>query len=352
VLAGCGAATSEADGGEAVAETTCQAGAVEYGEVDPAGETPVDDEALVVYSGRSEELVGPLLDTYSEQSGVELSVRYGSTSAITAQLLAEGGQSPADVVLLQDAGALGALGDADCLADLPGELTGQTLSAYADEDGRWVPLTGRARVVVHNPDLIAEADLPTDTADLVDPRYAGQLGIAPGNASFQAFVTTMRVLEGEEATEQFLQGLVDNDVQTFDGNDAILDAVDSGQLPMGLVNHYYWFEQAAEVGAENVTARLAYLKDGAAGSLVNVSGSGVVSSTDREDDAVALVDFLLSEQAQQYFAGETFEYPMIEAVPAEGELPPLAELQAPDIDLDDMASLSATLDLLNRVGLT
>jgi iron(III) transport system substrate-binding protein len=352
VLAGCGAATSRTDGGEAVAETTCQAGAVEYGEVDPEVGTPVDEEALVVYSGRSEELVGPLLDTYSQESGVELSVRYGSTSAITAQLLAEGDQSPADVVVLQDAGALGALGDADCLADLPDELTGQTLPAYADEDGRWVPLTGRARVVVHNPDLIAAADLPADTADLVDPRYAGKLGIAPGNASFQAFVTTMRVLEGEDAAEEFVQALVDNDVQTFDGNDAILDAVDSGQLPMGLINHYYWFEQAAEVGAENVTAQLAYLQDGAAGSLVNVSGSGVVSSTDRQDDAVALVDFLLSEQAQRYFAGETFEYPMIEAVPAEEALPPLAELQAPDIDLDDMASLSATLDLLNRVGLT
>ena len=352
VLSACGASSSGAEEAEAVAESTCQAGAVEYGEVDPEVETPVDEEALVVYSGRNEELVGPLLEDYSEESGVELSVRYGSTSAITAQLLAEGADSPADAVLLQDAGALGALGDADCLADLPEELTGQTLAEYADEDGRWVPLTGRARVVVHNPDLIAEADLPADTADLVDPRYAGQLGIAPGNASFQAFVTALRVLEGEEAAEEFVQGLVDNGVQTFESNGAILDAVDAGQLPMGLINHYYWFEQAAEVGAENMNAQVAYLQDGAAGSLVNVSGSGVVSSTDREEDATALVDFLLSEQAQEYFAAETYEYPMISAVPAEEDLPALEELQAPDIDLDDMASLSTTLDLLNRVGLT
>jgi iron(III) transport system substrate-binding protein len=352
VLAGCGAASSETEEGEAVAESTCQAGAVEYGEVDPEVETPVDEEALVVYSGRNEELVGPLLETYREQSGAELSVRYGSTSAITAQLLAEGDQSPADVVLLQDAGALGALGDADCLADLPDELTSRTLAEYADEDGRWVPLTGRARVVAYNPDLIVEADLPADTADLVDPRYAGQIGIAPGNASFQAFVTVLRVLEGEEAAEQFVQALVDNDVQTFESNGAILDAVDAGQLPMGLINHYYWFEKAAEVGAENVRAQLAYLRDAGAGSLVNVSGSGVVSSTDRPEDATAMVDFLLSEEAQTYFAEQTFEYPMIEAVPAEEQLPALEELQAPDIDLDDMASLSATLDLLNRVGLT
>jgi iron(III) transport system substrate-binding protein len=279
-------------------------------------------------------------------------VRYGSTSAIAAQLLAEGADSPADLVLLQDAGALGALGDADCLADLPQEITGQTFAEYADEDGRWVPLTGRARVVVHNPALIAGSDLPDTTADLADPRYAGQIGIAPGNASFQAFVTTMRVLEGEEATEEFLRGLVDNDVQVFDGNNDILDAVDAGQLAMGLVNHYYWFEKAAEVGAENVTAQVAYLQDGAAGSLVNVSGAGIVSSTDRQAEAAELLEFLLSEEAQTYFAEETHEYPMIEAVAAEPELPALTELEAPDIDLDDMASLSQTLDLLDRVGLT
>ena len=351
-LVACGAPSTETDGA-AAADTTCQAGAVEYGEVDAEeAAAPVDEEALVVYSGRNEELVAPILEEFTADTGIELSVRYGSTSSITAQLLAEGAESPADVVLLQDAGALGALGDADCLADLPAELTGQTFEAYADEDGRWVPLTGRARVVVYNPELIAEADLPQDTADLVDPRFAGQIGIAPGNASFQAFVTALRVLEGDAAAEEFLQGLQDNDVQTFDGNGAILDAVDSGQLPMGLINHYYWFEQAAEVGADNVQAQLAYLRDGGAGSLVNVSGSGVVSSTDREEDATALVDFLLSDRAQEYFAQETYEYPMVDSVPAEEQLPAIDDLQAPDIDLDDLASLSESLELIDGAGLT
>ncbi|WP_409329819.1 extracellular solute-binding protein [Trujillonella humicola] len=351
-LAACGDASDD-EGGASAAETTCRAGAVEYGEVDPeASASPVDGDALVVYSGRNEQLVAPILEEFTAETGIELAVRYGSTSSITAQILAEGAESPADVVLLQDAGALGALGDSDCLADLPAELTGQTFEAYADEDGRWVPVTGRARVVAYNPDLIAEAELPRDTADLVDPRFAGQLGIAPGNASFQAFVTALRQLEGEEAAEEFLRALVDNDAQTFDGNGDILTAVDSGQLPMGLINHYYWFELAAEVGVENVQVQLAYLQDGAAGSLVNVSGSGVISSTDRAEDATALVAFLLSDRAQEYFAQETYEYPMTDSVSAEAQLPPLDALQAPAIDLDDLASLSQTLELLDRVGLT
>ncbi len=350
-LAACGA-PSDADEPAAAPETTCEANAVEYGEVDQEAAAEVDEDALVVYSGRNEELVAPLLEDFTEETGIELSVRYGSTSSITAQLLAEGAQSPADVVLLQDAGALGALADAGCLADLPEDLTGQTFEAYADDDGRWVPLTGRARVVVYNPELIDESDLPQDTADLVDERFAGRIGIAPGNASFQAFVTALRVLDGEDAAEEFVQALVDTEAPVFDGNGAILDAVDSGELPMGLINHYYSFEQAAEVGADNMTAQLHYLRDGGAGALVNVSGSGVVSSTDRSEDAVAMVDFLLSEQAQEYFAGETYEYPMIDAVPTAAELPALEELDAPEIDLDDLASLSQTLELLDRVGLT
>lgn len=350
-VTGCGAATDEG-GTTAAPESTCQAGTVSYGETDPEVEAgTVDEEALVVYSGRTEELVAPVLEQFAEETGIEVSVRYGSTSSITAQLLEEGADSPADVVLLQDAGALGALADADCLAELPAGTVDRTFEEYADDDRRWVPLTGRARVVLYDPAQVPEADLPADTAALADPAYAGQIAIAPGNASFQAFITAMRVLEDDATAEEFLQGLVDNDSPVFDGNGAILDAVEAGEVPMGLVNHYYWFEQAAEVGAENMSSEMLYLRDGAAGSLVNVTGSGVVSSSDRSEDALTMVDFLLSTQAQEYFAEQTYEYPMIASVPVADQLPPLEDLDAPDIDLDDLASLSATLQLITASGL-
>lgn len=349
-VTGCGEAVDET---AAAPETTCEAGTVSYGETDPeVGAGAVDEEALVVYSGRNEELVAPVLEQFTEQTGVPVSVRYGSTSAITAQLLQEGAASPADVVLLQDAGALGALADADCLAQLPDETVGQTFEEYADDDGRWVPLTGRARVVLYDPQQVAEADLPADTDALVDRANVGRTAIAPGNASFQAFVTALRVLEDDAAAEAFLQGLVEGGAPVYDGNGAILDAVEAGQVPMGLVNHYYWFEQAAEVGPENMRSRLHFLRDGEAGSLVNVSGTGVVSSSDRTEDGLALVDFLLGTQAQEYFAQETFEYPMVASVPVADQLPALDELDAPDIDLDDLASLSATLRLITDSGLT
>jgi iron(III) transport system substrate-binding protein len=187
---------------------------------------------------------------------------------------------------------------------------------------------------------------------VLDERWSGQVGIAPTNASFQAFITAIRVLDGEDAAREFLDALVANDVQTYEGNGDVLAAVDSGEISMGLINHYYLYELAAEVGAENVVAENLFLDDGGAGSLVNISGAGVVSGTDRGEDAQALLDFMLSESAQNYFADTTYEYPMVDGVASPAGLPTLDQLDAPDLDLSDLDSLGATLELINEVGLT
>ncbi|CAN5314884.1 iron ABC transporter substrate-binding protein [soil metagenome] len=357
VLSACGESGAGADGtgggGTGSAAQACTPGDVSYGEVDEeVAAAEVDEEALVVYSGRSEDLVAPLLEEFTEETGIELSVRYGNTAAMTAQLLEEGDQSPADFFLSQDAGALGALGNAGCLATLSEETLNRVEDTYRADEGNWVALTGRVRVVVINPELVSEADRPTAIEDVLDERWAGQVGIAPSNASFQSFITALRVLDGEDAAREFLDGLVANDVQSYEGNGDVLAAVDSGEISMGLINHYYLYELAAEVGSENIVAENVFLDDGGAGSLVNISGAGVVSSTDRGQDAQALLDFMLSESAQSYFAETTYEYPMVDgAAPPDG-LPTLEELDAPDLDLSDLDSLGETLELINEVGLT
>jgi len=357
VLSACGESGAGADGtgggGTGSAAQACTPGDVSYGEVDEeVAAAEVDEEALVVYSGRSEDLVAQLLEEFTEETGIELSVRYGNTAAMTAQLLEEGDQSPADFFLSQDAGALGALGNAGCLATLSEETLNRVEDTYRADEGNWVALTGRVRVVVINPELVSEADRPTAIEDVLDERWAGQVGIAPSNASFQSFITALRVLDGEDAAREFLDGLVANDVQSYEGNGDVLAAVDSGEISMGLINHYYLYELAAEVGSENIVAENVFLDDGGAGSLVNISGAGVVSSTDRGQDAQALLDFMLSESAQSYFAETTYEYPMVDgAAPPDG-LPTLEELDAPDLDLSDLDSLGETLELINEVGLT
>lgn len=314
-------------------------------------EPTTDTDALVVYSGRSEALVGPALEQFADATGIEVEVRYGETPGMAAQLLEEGSRTPADVFLSQDAGALGALDDAGLLAALPQAITDIVPLQYRASDGTWVAVTGRARAMVVNPANVPADDVPRSVFELTDPRWAGRVAIAPSNASFQSFVTGMRLTVGDEATQQWLDDMAANDVQTYENNNQILEAVQAGQLDIGLINHYYWFEKAAEVGEEAMTSQLAYTEPGDPGSLVNVSGAGILAGSADNPDALALMEYLLGEEGQTYFAEQTLEYPMNPAVPPAAQLVPLSELQGPQIDLGDLASLPVTIEMISSAGL-
>lgn len=310
------------------------------------------DGRITLYSGRQEALVQPLLDAFTQKTGIKIDVRYGETAAMAAQLLEEGERTPADAFLAQDAGALGAVAERGLLAQLPAEVVGAVPPEYRSDGGTWVGVTGRARVVAYNPDKVPAADLPDSVFDLTDPRWKGQVGIAPTNGSFQAFITGMRVVAGEDRARQFLAGLKANDAQIRERNGAILDDVDAGKLSVGLINHYYLYEKAAEAGGVNkLKARLHFLRAGDPGALVNISGIGVTGRAVGDADVRRLVDYLLSVDGQRYFAEKTFEYPLVAGVPTAPGLPALSELDPPTIDLDDLASVDRTVTMINDSGL-
>lgn len=309
------------------------------------------EQEVVVYSGRSEELVGPLFAQFTEQTGIPLQVRYGESAELAAQLIEEGDRTPAQVYFSQDAGALGAVSAAGLLAPLPDEVAQAVPAAYRATDGTWTGVTGRARVIAYDADQVAAEDVPTSVFELVDPKWRGQVAIAPTNASFQSFVTAMRLTEGEQRTQEWLAGLVANDVQTFEKNGLILDAVDTGQVALGLINHYYWFEKAKEVGPQAMRAKLAFTASGDPGSLVNVAGVGLTTAAGRSPAAEGFISWLLSPDVQQWFADNTSEYPLLPGVPAPEGTKPLAELRGPDVTLAQLADLPATLEMLARVGL-
>lgn len=308
---------------------------------------------LIVYSGRNENLVAPLLEQFTEKTGIEVTARFGGSAELAAQLLEEGDRTPASVFLSQDAGALGALQGAERLADLDPAQLDKVPAKYRSAEGQWVGVSGRSRVLVYNPDMVAEADLPASVFDLTQPEYKGKVGYAPTNASFQSFVTAMRVVAGEDETRTFLEGFRANDPQAYDRNSLIVDAVDSGQIPFGLVNHYYLYEKASETGGlDKLTARNYLFPGDDLGSMVNVAGVGVLAGKQSEQ-AAAFVDFLLGAEAQTYFAEETKEFPLVAGVaPDVPGLPALESLQGPDIDLSELDSLEQTLALLDEVGLT
>ncbi|MBK9435912.1 MAG: iron ABC transporter substrate-binding protein [Micrococcales bacterium] len=321
------------------------------GSGDPATDQSTEAAELVVYSGRSEELVAPLIEQFEAASGVQAEVRYGDTAELAAQLLEEGDNSPADIFFAQDAGALQVIEDEGLATSLPADVVKKVPANFRSADDQWVGTSGRARVIVYNTDLVPAEEVPDTVFELVDPRWKGQVGIAPTNASFQAFVTAMRVSVGEERTKQWLEELIANDVQTFENNLAILDAVNAGTVELGLANHYYLFEKAAEVGAENLAVRNAAFQSGDPGNLVNVAGAAVLTSGADNAASEQFVDFLLSDEAQEYFAEETSEYPLVEGIAAREDLPPLSQIDGPDLTLDQLADLRGTQDLLIQVGL-
>lgn len=332
----------------------CAAGTPET-EPTNGGETsaPAEAGSFTLYSGRDEDLVQPLIDQFEEETGIEVEVRYGNTAELGALLLEEGEATPADVFLSQDAGALGALSAAELFTTLPEEITGTVPAGFTSTDGSWVGVTGRARVVVYDGEQYTEEQLPDEIDEYVDgdDDFTGTIGVAPTNASFQSFITAYRVMESEADAEQWLTDLQAANLEIFDGNGAILTAVNEGVVDTGLINHYYWFAQAAEVGAENMRAQLKFLEPGDPGAIVNVTGAGLLAGSADNAAALEFIEYLVSEAGQTYFVEQTFEYPLVEGIDAPEGLPALESLVTPELDLSDLDDLSTTQELLARVGL-
>jgi iron(III) transport system substrate-binding protein len=305
--------------------------------------------SLTIYSGRSEGLVGPLIQRFQEETGITTEVNYAGTTDLAATILEEGDASPADVFFAQDAGALGAIAAEGLLADLPAATLDQVDERFRSDDGQWVGLSGRARVVAYDTRALEESDLPSSIDDFTDPAWKGKIGWAPSNASFQSFVTAYRVLEGDEAAKAWLEGIVANEAKVYENNDAVLAAIAAGEVEVGFINHYYLVNALAEQG-ESFPVRNHFLQSGDPGSLINVAGAGILTSADNPAAAQAFIDFLLSSESQQYFAEQTHEYPLVDGVEADPNLPPLADIASPDIDLSDLADLQGTQTLLQEAG--
>jgi iron(III) transport system substrate-binding protein len=302
---------------------------------------------ITVYSGRNEKLIGPLLARFGEERGVQVQARYGETAEMAATLLEEGAGSPADVFLAQDAAALGAVAQAGLLRPLPAEVLGRVPARFADPSGRWVGLSGRARTVVYNTGKVSPDQLPQSLPEVADPKFRGRFGVAPTNGSFQAHMAVYRVVHSEAALQELLVGLVANEPKDYANNGAIVNAVIAGEVDFGLVNHYYLLRALAE--QPDAPAKNFFLPQGEASSFVNVAGAGAVS-----DDPVALelIRFLLEEEAQRYFATETYEYPLVTGVTAAADLVPLEQVAQPAVDFGQVAAvLEPTLAQIQASGL-
>ena len=306
---------------------------------------------ITVYSGRNEDLIGPLVERFEDATGIAVEVRYSSSADLALLIETEGDASPADVFISQSPGAMGYLATQGRLQMLPASVLDAVAERFRAGDGSWVGLSGRQRVLVYNPDLTDEAELPDSVLDLTGPRYEGRVGVAPANSSFQDFVTEMRFRSGDEATLAWLEGMAANGAPNYAKNSAIVDAVIRGEVDMGLVNHYYLLRFLAEdPQAPGVNH---YFDPDDVGALVIVTAGAVLDTAERPGAAQEFLEFMLSREAQEFYASETREYPLAAGVQPPAELEPLAVGGGTGtIDFDELGGgLSRTQELIRRSGI-
>ena len=310
----------------------------------PASAAP---QKLVVYSGRSETLVGPLIERFQTETGIDVEVNYAGTSELAATILEEGAASPADVFFSQDGGALGAIAQEGRLAALPQATLDRVDPAFRSPDGLWVGVSGRARVVAYNTEALTAADIPASILDFTDPEWKGRIGWAPSNASLQSFVTALRVLESEDVARTWLEGIQANEPKVYEGNAQALQGVAAGEIDVAFINHYYLLAALAE---GDVPVANHFFPGSDPGALINVAGAAILTTSKNPEAAQEFVDYLLANESQAYFAEETYEYPLVAGVAADERLTPLDQIESPDIDLSDLADLQGTVELMQAVG--
>ena len=316
--------------------------------VDPGSSlASAQSNELVVYSGRGESLVGPIIEQFQSATGVNVSVRFADTPQLAATLAEEGDRTPADVFFAQDPGGLGAV--ESMFATLPQSLLERVPAWARSDEGRWVGLSGRARTVVYNTERLSKVNLPDTMFGFTEPEWEGRIGWAPTNASFQTMVTAMRQVWGEARTQEWLEGIQANNPNVYASNTPQVDATARGEIDVGFVNHYYLFRFLAEEG-EDFPARNYHPRGGGPGALVMVAGAGVLSVSDNQATAERFIEFMLSDVAQAYFANETFEYPFVDGIQTNRLLTPLGEINRPEIDLADLDDLEGTQELLREAG--
>jgi iron(III) transport system substrate-binding protein len=317
----------------------------------PMEEMPPLEGELTVYSGRSQvlvdELVGFIDSLYDD---LDLSVRYGSASEMVSQIQTEGDTSPADVFFSVNAGALGVLAEAGRTGPLPDDVAGLVGEEFRDDENRWTGTSGRARSVPFNTETFAgEGEIPDGIMAFPDDdRFDDEMGWAPGYSSFQAFVTAMRLLEGEDTTREWLQGMVDSGVRRFPDEFQVCQAIADGDLSAGFTNHYY-VQRVLDARPEAPISTAFTQND--AGAIFNVAGAAVVDTASDQEMAANFVRHLLSAEAQDYFARTTFEYPLIPEVEPIGALPPVDDLNPPaGLDLTELSDLQPTIELMREAG--
>ena len=307
--------------------------------------------SLTLYSSQHEPMTEALVEGFEEENGARVEVRYGEDEGLASQIEQEGDASPADVFLAENTPPLELLAGEELLAEVDSSTLEEVPARYSSPTGHWVGVAARETVMVYNPDLIAADELPASILDLAEPAWKGKLAIAPSEPDFIPIVSAIEKLDGEQAAKAWLEGFADN-AKRYNDNEGIIAAVGDGQVAAGIINHYYWYEAAAEEGKDEIASKLHYFGNEDPGALVNVSGAGALESSDDPDLAQEFLAYAVSEEGQSAMTDSgDWEYPLNSAVPPPPGLKPFDSLEPPKVSPADLGDGSEPVELMQQVGL-
>lgn len=315
------------------------------------GSSSSSSGTLTLYSAQHEGLTNALVKAFEKQTGASVRVRFGADDELASQIAAEGSVSPADVFLAENSPPLTLLAEKGLLAKVEESTLAWVPAKYNSPNGDWVGVAARETALIYDPGLVAPGQLPHSILDLARPSWKGRLAIAPAEPDFQPVVAVVSKLDGGAATERWLAGFGSN-AKRYNDNEGIVAAVEHGQVAAGVVNHYYWYRLAQEVGFGKMRSRLYYFGHGDPGALVDVSGVGVLRSSKRQSLAQRFVAFLVSGEGERALVRSgDWEYPLGSGVAPAAGLKPFDRLEAPSIAPADLGDGQLALRLLQQAGL-
>ncbi|HID49366.1 MAG TPA: extracellular solute-binding protein [Chromatiales bacterium] len=308
---------------------------------------------LIVYSGRSDRFVKPVVEAFTRQTGIEVVLHTGSSTSLLNKLKLEGDRTTADIYISNDAGNLQKGADLGLFRAVRKSIAERIPANYRAVDGSWLGLSARARVLVVNT-AQQETDFVKSVFDLADPRLAGQLGIThSGNESYIAGVTVYMLKAGKDKTRAWLAGMKKNvDGKVFNKHSKIVKAVASGKKSIGLVNHYYIYRHLDKHPDAPIVIRFPDQGKDGMGVAWNVAGAAISRYAKHGEDAERFLDFVTSEEGQAIFARANREYPTRPGVAAAPEVPPVDSFTVADVPMSDLGRYrDETLDLIEAVGM-
>ncbi|EKS9205556.1 iron ABC transporter substrate-binding protein [Enterobacter cloacae] len=309
-----------------------------------------NNEGIVVYNAQHENLVKSWVDGFTKETGIKVTLRNGDDSELGNQLVQEGSASPADVFLTENSPSMVLVDNAKLFAPLDAETLKQVPAEYRPAHGRWIGIAARSTVFVYNPEKLSEQQLPKSLMDLAKPEWKGRWAASPSGADFQAIVSAMLALKGEQATLEWLKAMKANFV-AYKGNSTVMKAVNAGQIDGGVIYHYYRFVDQSKTGENSKNTKLYYFKHQDPGAFVSLSGGGVLASSKHKAQAQAFIKYITGKEGQDSLrTNNAFEYAVGVNAASNPKLVPLNELDAPKVEPSTLNS-KKVIALMTQAGL-